>query len=76
MWRSFLTNRKANVGFGMFVVLLVMAVFPSLFTSVSDPTAPARFMPRLTAVRRALVRHHLAGPGHLGAVRLRRPASP
>lgn len=47
VWRSFLSNRKANVGFGMFFVLLLMAVFPSWFTSVSDPTASAQFMPRL-----------------------------
>jgi peptide/nickel transport system permease protein len=47
VWRSFLSNRKANFGFGLFVVLVVMAVFPSLFTGVDDPTAPARFLPRL-----------------------------
>ena len=45
--RSFLTNRKANVGFGLFFLLLLMAVFPALFTSVQDPTAPARFDSRL-----------------------------
>lgn len=48
VWRAFLGNRKANVGFGIFFVLLVMALVPSWFTSVSDPTAPAKFMPRLT----------------------------
>ncbi len=47
VWRSFLSNRKANFGFGLFVLLLLMAVFPSLFTGVSDPTAPARYLPRL-----------------------------
>lgn len=47
VWRSFLSNRKANFGFGLFAVLLVMAVFPALFTGVSDPTAPARYLPRL-----------------------------
>ncbi|GAA2054526.1 ABC transporter permease [Catenulispora yoronensis] len=47
VWRSFLSNRKANFGFVLFFVLLVMALFPSLFTDVDDPTAPARFMPRL-----------------------------
>lgn len=47
VWRAFLGNRKANFGFGMFFVLLVMGIFPSLFTSVSDPTAPAKFTPRL-----------------------------
>jgi peptide/nickel transport system permease protein len=44
---AFLTNRKANVGFGIFLLLVLMAAFPSLFTSVKDPGAPARFMPRL-----------------------------
>ena len=47
VWRSFLSNRKADFGFGLFFLLLVMSVFPSLFTGVDDPTAPARYMPRL-----------------------------
>lgn len=47
VWRAFLSNRKANVGFAMFFILVVIAVFPSWFTSVSDPTASAQFMPRL-----------------------------
>jgi len=47
VWRSFLTNRKANFGLGLFVLLLLMSVFPSLFTGVKDPTAPAQFDVRL-----------------------------
>ena len=44
---AFLSNRKANFGFGVFAILALMAAFPSLFTSVKNPGAPAQFMPRL-----------------------------
>ena len=51
----------------------VMAVFPALFTSRHDPNASAvHTAPE--PVGRALVRHHRAGPGHLGPARLRHPA--
>lgn len=47
--RAFFSNRKAVIGFGIFVVLLLLAVIPQLFTSVQNPTDPAQYDPRLPA---------------------------
>jgi peptide/nickel transport system permease protein len=45
--RAFFSNRKAVIGFVIFVLLLALAAAPALFTSVQDPTDPAQFDPRL-----------------------------
>lgn len=45
--RAFFSNRKAMIGFVIFVLLLALALLPGLFTSVQNPTDPAQFDPRL-----------------------------
>jgi peptide/nickel transport system permease protein len=58
--RSVLRNRKALIGLILFVIFLVLAAVPQLFTSVSDPNKLA-FPPALPPSR-----DHLLGTTSLG----------
>jgi peptide/nickel transport system permease protein len=47
LWTAFRSSRKALAGLVIFLVITLVAVFPSWFTDVTDPMATGRFDPRL-----------------------------
>jgi peptide/nickel transport system permease protein len=60
LWTAVRTNRKALLGLVIFVIFVVFAALPGLFTSVADPNELA-FTPALTPSRQ-----HLLGTTTLG----------